>query len=64
MTSETELQSEIKSAKILVKDIFSTMWFRIPEYQRPYRADCISAVFRCRSSEESSVEIAGRKRNV
>ena len=36
MTSENELQSEIKSAKILVKDIFSTMWFRIPEYQRPY----------------------------
>jgi uncharacterized protein with ParB-like and HNH nuclease domain len=27
---------EIKSKKILVKDIFSTMWFRIPEYQRPY----------------------------
>jgi hypothetical protein len=27
---------EIKSEKILVKDIFSTMWFRIPEYQRPY----------------------------
>lgn len=27
---------EIRSEKILVKDIFSTMWFRIPEYQRPY----------------------------
>lgn len=27
---------EIKSEKILVKDIFSTLWFRIPEYQRPY----------------------------
>ena len=26
----------IKSDKILVKDIFSRMWFRIPEYQRPY----------------------------
>lgn len=32
MTSE----HEIKSEKILVKTIFSTMWFRIPEYQRPY----------------------------
>lgn len=29
-------EQEIKSEKILVKDIFSTMWFRIPEYQRPY----------------------------
>jgi hypothetical protein len=29
-------EHEIKSKKILVKDIFSTMWFRIPEYQRPY----------------------------
>jgi len=29
-------QGEIKSEKILVKDIFSRMWFRIPEYQRPY----------------------------
>ncbi|WP_204141743.1 DUF262 domain-containing protein [Halomicronema sp. CCY15110] len=28
--------SEIKSEKILVKDIFSNLWFRIPEYQRPY----------------------------
>ncbi len=28
--------NEIKSEKILVKDVFSTMWFRIPEYQRPY----------------------------
>jgi hypothetical protein len=25
-------EHEIKSEKILVKDIFSTMWFRIPEY--------------------------------
>ena len=29
-------KNEIKSEKILVKDVFSTMWFRIPEYQRPY----------------------------
>ena len=29
-------EHEIKSEKILVKDVFSTMWFRIPEYQRPY----------------------------
>lgn len=29
-------RGEIKSDKILVKDIFSRMWFRIPEYQRPY----------------------------
>ena len=29
-------ENEIKSEKILVKNIFSTMWFRIPEYQRPY----------------------------
>jgi uncharacterized protein with ParB-like and HNH nuclease domain len=29
-------ENEIKSEKILVKDIFSTMWFRVPEYQRPY----------------------------
>ncbi len=27
---------EIKSDKILVKEIFSSMWFRVPEYQRPY----------------------------
>ena len=27
---------EIKSEKIFVKDIFSNMWFRVPEYQRPY----------------------------
>lgn len=27
---------EIKSEKILVKDIFSNLWFRVPEYQRPY----------------------------
>jgi uncharacterized protein with ParB-like and HNH nuclease domain len=26
----------IKSEKILAGDIFSRMWFRIPEYQRPY----------------------------
>src|SRR5690554_1178008 len=30
------VKNEIKSEKILVKDIFSNMWFRIPEYQRPY----------------------------
>ena len=30
------MRNEIKSAKIRIKDIFSTMWFRIPEYQRPY----------------------------
>jgi len=30
------MRSEIKSEKILVKDIFTNMWFRIPEYQRPY----------------------------
>lgn len=29
-------RGEIKSEKILVKDIFSRMWFRIPAYQRPY----------------------------
>ncbi|QVL50400.1 MAG: DUF262 domain-containing protein [Thiocapsa sp.] len=29
-------EHEIKSEKVLVKDIFSTLWFRIPEYQRPY----------------------------
>ena len=29
-------EHEIKSEKIFVKDIFSTKWFRIPEYQRPY----------------------------
>jgi uncharacterized protein with ParB-like and HNH nuclease domain len=28
-------KGEIKSEKILVKDVFK-MWFRIPEYQRPY----------------------------
>ena len=27
---------EIKSEKIHVKNIFSNLWFRIPEYQRPY----------------------------
>lgn len=30
------MRNEIKSEKILVKDIFTNMWFRIPEYQRPY----------------------------
>ena len=30
------MKSEIKSEKILVRKIFSEMWFRIPEYQRPY----------------------------
>ena len=30
------VKNDIKSEKILVKDIFSKMWFRIPEYQRPY----------------------------
>jgi uncharacterized protein with ParB-like and HNH nuclease domain len=29
-------EHEIKSEKILIKDIFSAIWFRIPEYQRPY----------------------------
>jgi hypothetical protein len=29
-------KSEIKSEKIVVKDIFSHLWFRVPEYQRPY----------------------------
>ncbi len=29
-------RGEIKSEKILVKEIFSRMWFRVPEYQRPY----------------------------
>lgn len=29
-------RGEIKSQKILVRDIFSQMWFRVPEYQRPY----------------------------
>ncbi|CAA6677377.1 MULTISPECIES: DUF262 domain-containing protein [unclassified Lentimonas] len=29
-------EHEIKSEKILVKKIFSDMWFRIPDYQRPY----------------------------
>lgn len=28
-------KGEIKSEKILIKDVFK-MWFRIPEYQRPY----------------------------
>jgi uncharacterized protein with ParB-like and HNH nuclease domain len=28
-------KGEIKSKKILIKDVFK-MWFRIPEYQRPY----------------------------
>lgn len=30
------MKNEIKSEKILVGKIFSDMWFRIPEYQRPY----------------------------
>jgi len=30
------MKNEIKSDKILVGKIFSEMWFRIPEYQRPY----------------------------
>ena len=30
------MPKEIKSEKILLKDIFSKIWFRIPEYQRPY----------------------------
>lgn len=30
------MKQEIKSEKILVGKIFSEMWFRIPEYQRPY----------------------------
>jgi len=29
-------RGEIRSEKILVKDVFTRMWFRIPEYQRPY----------------------------
>ena len=29
-------EHEIKSEKILAKEIFSKLWFRIPEYQRPY----------------------------
>ncbi len=29
-------EHEIKSEKILVKGIFTNLWFRIPEYQRPY----------------------------
>ena len=27
---------EIRSEKTYVKDIFTSLWFRIPEYQRPY----------------------------
>lgn len=27
---------DIKSENIHVKEIFTNMWFRIPEYQRPY----------------------------
>lgn len=30
------MKSQINSEKILVKKIFSEMWFQIPEYQRPY----------------------------
>ena len=29
-------RGEIKIGKILVKEIFGQMWFRVPEYQRPY----------------------------
>lgn len=29
-------RTEIKSQKIVIKDIFSQLWFRVPEYQRPY----------------------------
>jgi len=29
-------RTEIKSQKIVIKDIFSQWWFRVPEYQRPY----------------------------
>ncbi|MEQ1841333.1 MAG: DUF262 domain-containing HNH endonuclease family protein, partial [Verrucomicrobiales bacterium] len=29
-------EHEIKSEKILIRDIFSRLWFRVPEYQRPY----------------------------
>jgi uncharacterized protein with ParB-like and HNH nuclease domain len=29
-------RGEIKSEKLLVGEIFANMWFRIPEYQRPY----------------------------
>lgn len=36
MKTSTSNENEIRSEKILVKDIFSTMWFRVPEYQRPY----------------------------
>jgi len=34
--SKMSTKGEIKSEKIWVKDIYSRMWFRIPEYQRPY----------------------------
>ena len=30
------MSNEIKSQKILGKKIFTDLWFRIPEYQRPY----------------------------
>ena len=33
---ESPVSDEIKSEKILVKEIFSNMWFCIPNYQRPY----------------------------
>lgn len=29
-------KGEIKSKKVLVKEIFSRMWFRVPEYRQPY----------------------------
>jgi len=28
--------SEIKTDKVLIKQIFDQMWFCVPEYQRPY----------------------------
>lgn len=31
-----QASGQIKSEKTLVKEIFSSMWFRIPVYQRPY----------------------------
>ena len=30
------MSGEIRSKKILVKEIFSNMWFSVPNYQRPY----------------------------
>jgi hypothetical protein len=31
-------EHEIKSEKFLVKEIFSNLWFRIPEYQQAINA--------------------------